>query len=170
MTSRRIQLAQLWVSLLPIANWGWSLSFGASSVHWLDQLYAWQCPRSDDRTLTAWGTAFPLCARCLGIHLGLGVGALAAVFRPPARIAAVAFGLVLAVMALDVATEALAMRPPSASLRLLTGVWVSATATLLLVRSTQERAQMRSRPVERSRPLTGESGADRKQRDTQTRH
>ncbi|MCC6898929.1 MAG: DUF2085 domain-containing protein [Polyangiaceae bacterium] len=88
----------------------------------LETWFAWQCHREVGRTFELFGQAMPVCSRCFGIYLGLGLGAL--VLRPrldvwPLRIW-VAFGAVA--MILDVATEGLAMRPPSGWVRFATGL------------------------------------------------
>ena len=91
----------------------------------LETWFAWQCHREVGRTFLLFGQAMPVCSRCFGIYLGLGLGAL--ILRPrlevwPLRIW-VAFGAVA--MLLDVATEGLAMRPPSGWVRQATGLVLS---------------------------------------------
>jgi uncharacterized membrane protein len=84
--------------------------------------FAFQCHR--DPTRSALLGTFPLavCARCFGIYLGLGAGAL--ILKPkltawPLRIWVASAALL---MLLDVATERLGWRPAWDALRALTGV------------------------------------------------
>ncbi len=95
-------------------------------VHWLsDAVSAWfefQCHRDPGRSLTFWAHTLPVCSRCFGIYVGLGLGAL--FLRPrlgvwPLRIWVF---VAAAVMVGDVFTESLGLRPPSLWLRTLTGV------------------------------------------------
>jgi uncharacterized membrane protein len=95
-------------------------------LHWLsDAVSAWfafQCHRDPARSLTLLAHTLPVCSRCFGIYVGLGLGAL--FLRPrlgvwPLRIW-VAVAAVL--MVVDVWTESLGLRPPSLWLRTLTGV------------------------------------------------
>ena len=95
-------------------------------LHWLsDGVSAWfafQCHRDPARSLTFWAHTLPVCSRCFGIYVGLGLGAL--VLRPrlgawPLRIWV---GVAAVVMVGDVWTESLGLRPPSLWLRTLTGI------------------------------------------------
>jgi uncharacterized membrane protein len=109
-------------------------------------LGAWfelQCHREPDRTGAWLGASLPVCHRCLGIYLGLAVGA--ALLRPqlagPRLLFAV--GAAAALMIADVATEAVGLRPASAVLRVVTGCALAlpvgaAAARALLARATSE--------------------------------
>lgn len=108
--------------------------------------FSFQCHRDAARSLGALGHELPVCARCLGIYLGLGLGAL--VVRP--RLGAVALklvvGLAALVMLLDVLTELLGMRPESALLRLASGLflaWPVAAQLVLSARAELERPALR---------------------------
>jgi uncharacterized membrane protein len=83
----------------------------------LDAWFALQCERDPARMLGVGA----VCARCLGIYVGLGLGALIARPRldfPRLELTLVA---VVALLLLDVASEALGWRGASAPLRLATG-------------------------------------------------
>jgi uncharacterized membrane protein len=84
----------------------------------LDAWFAFQCHRDEVRSL-AFGA---VCTRCLGIYVGLALGAL--VLRP--RLAPKRHLLWICVAAsvlvLDVLSESLGLRPPSAPLRFATGL------------------------------------------------
>ncbi len=104
----------------------------------LDAWFSFQCQQDPARTLHFLGRLLPVCARCLGIYLGLGLGAL--LLRPrlsvwPLRIWV---GVAALVMVLDVATETLGMRPPFAPLRLFTGLLLSYPVGSALVWSARE--------------------------------
>jgi uncharacterized membrane protein len=88
----------------------------------LDRWFAFQCERDPSRTFHVGGAMLPVCARCLGIYLGLGFGAL--VLRPrlavwPLRLWVGGASLLMLV---DVVSEYLGLRPAWAILRLLTGL------------------------------------------------
>jgi uncharacterized membrane protein len=123
---RAVRIALLFVGIAPFLPMFLSsvpgLSLIASAV---DSWFQFQCHREDPRSFHIVGRVVPVCARCFGIYLGLGLGAL--VLRPrlstwPLRIWVGAAALV---MVLDVWTELLGMRPESAWLRLFTGILLS---------------------------------------------
>ncbi len=106
-------------------------------AHAFEAWFAFQCYRDPARTQHFLGELLPVCTRCLGIYLGLGLGAL--ILRPrlsvwPLRIWV---GLGAVFMLLDVATEFLDMRPAWAPLRLATGLFLAypvGTAVVLALR------------------------------------
>jgi uncharacterized membrane protein len=90
-----------------------------------DAWFQFQCHREAARSFHFFGHQLPVCSRCFGIYAGLGLGAV--VLRPrlgvwPLRIWV---GLGALVMVLDVVTELFGMRPESATLRLLTGLFLA---------------------------------------------
>jgi uncharacterized membrane protein len=101
----------------------------------LDAWFSFQCHREDARALVA----SSVCARCLGIYVGLALGAL--VGRPRLRPAWHIAWLVLAAAALlaDVFTEALGWRPPSALLRFMTGLGLAYSASVSVVTAFRTR-------------------------------
>ena len=87
--------------------------------------FEFQCHRELGRSFDLFGVVMSVCSRCFGIYFGLGLGAL--VLRPrldawPLRIWV---GRGAVVMLLDVATEGLAMRPPSGWVRVVTGLFLA---------------------------------------------
>ena len=105
--------------------------------------FAFQCERDPHRTLHWLGHALPVCARCLGIYLGLGLGA--GIMRPALGASGLRLWIVLAaaLMGLDVATEALGLRPAWAPLRLLTGLCLAYPVGVALVSSSRARSAAR---------------------------
>lgn len=95
----------------------------------LDRWFAFQCERDPARMLGVGA----VCARCLGLYVGLGLGALIA--RP--RLASPRLELWLAgaalAMGVDVATEALGWRPAWAPLRFATGFALAYPAGVIVV-------------------------------------
>jgi uncharacterized membrane protein len=95
-------------------------------VHWLsDAVGAWfefQCHRDPERSLTFWAHTLPVCSRCFGIYVGLGLGALC--LRPRLGVWSLRIWVFLAavVMVADVWSESLGLRPPNLWLRTLTGI------------------------------------------------
>lgn len=99
--------------------------------------FGFQCHRDPERALSFGSFVLPVCARCFGIYAGLGLGAL--VLRPrlaPKFVRVWLFGA-LVVMLLDVATELLDMRPPSAALRVGTGLILAWPIGVALVDSAR---------------------------------
>jgi uncharacterized membrane protein len=105
--------------------------------HWIDAWLEFQCGRDPERMLGV-GAA---CARCLGIYGGLGLGALILRPRvPPATL----FRFVLAglaLLALDVGSEALLDRSAWAPLRIATGLAFGYPAGVLIVVAFARRSQ-----------------------------
>jgi uncharacterized membrane protein len=95
--------------------------------------FAFQCHREAARSLVLLGELLPVCTRCFGIYVGLGLGAL--VLRP--RLSAVAarlwVGAAALLMALDVLTESLHMRPEWAPFRALSGVLLAYPVSVSIV-------------------------------------
>jgi uncharacterized membrane protein len=95
----------------------------------LDAWFSFQCHRDAARSLLA----SAVCTRCLGIYVGLALGALVASPRlAPKR--HLAWMLVAsAALVLDVASEALGFRAPSALLRFVTGCLLAYPAAVAVV-------------------------------------
>jgi uncharacterized membrane protein len=114
------------LAALPLAP---RLSRGLPGLAWLGPLglrwFAVQCQRDPARSLVIVGETLPVCARCSGIYLGFGLGAL--VLRPRLTPAALRIWVLPAgaLMLLDVLSEALGLRPAWAPLRLVSGVLLS---------------------------------------------
>lgn len=95
----------------------------------LDAWFRFQCERDPARMLGVGA----VCARCLGLYAGLGAGALVA--RPRLTTTRLELWLAAAALAmlLDVGTEWLGWRPPSAGLRLATGVALGYPAGIAVI-------------------------------------
>jgi uncharacterized membrane protein len=115
---------------------------GVPALEWIGRAFAgwfaFQCHRDPERTLSVAGQLLPVCMRCLGIYVGLGLGAL--VMRPkldtwPLRIWV---GIASVFMILDVITELFALRPAWAPLRLFTGLFLAYPVGAALVRAVRE--------------------------------
>ena len=94
----------------------------------LEAWFSLQCEREPSRGFP--GVA--VCARCLGIYVGLGLGAL--VGRPRLPLGWLQLWIALAALALlaDTLTEAHALRPASASLRFFTGALLAYPIALVI--------------------------------------
>jgi len=106
-----------------------------------DAWFQFQCHREVERSFSVFGHVMPVCTRCFGIYLGLGLGAL--VLRPrlgvwPLRIWV---GVAAVTMVLDVVTENLGMRPASGWFRFVTGVFLSYPVGAALVLSARGEAE-----------------------------
>ncbi len=106
----------------------------------LESWFAFQCHRDPTRSLLLLGRVLPVCSRCFAIYLGLGLGAL--VLRPRLALWPLRIWVALAalLMVLDVWTEALAMRPDSTPIRILTGLLLAYPVGAALVWAAREWA------------------------------
>jgi uncharacterized membrane protein len=111
---------------------------GVEFIGWLlDQWFGYQCHREPDRSLHLWGAVLPVCMRCLGIYLGLGLGAV--VLRP--RLSVVALRVWVAAAALlmiaDVAAYWIGLHHGWTASRLITGVALSYPVGIALVQAAR---------------------------------
>ena len=104
-------------------------SFGEGLEAW----FGFQCHRQPERSLFVDTSQLPVCARCLGIYSGLGLGALVLWPRLRAPVLRLLVAGAALVMLLDVATELLMMRPAAAWVRVATGVLLSWPIAVQLV-------------------------------------
>ena len=106
----------------------------------LDVWFSLQCHRDEARSLV--GSA--VCARCLGIYVGLALGALAA--RPALKPAGHVLWVLAAaaVLVADVLSEALRLRPAFAPLRFVTGAAFAYPAAVSIVRAFRVPARSRA--------------------------
>jgi uncharacterized membrane protein len=103
----------------------------------LDAWFSLQCHREAERSVV--GSA--VCTRCLGIYVGLALGAL--VLRPrlaPRRHVVWMFVAAAALVA-DVLTEALGWRAPNAPLRFVTGLGLAYPAAVSIVGALRARTR-----------------------------
>ena len=89
-----------------------------SAAALLDGWFRFQCERDPVRMLGVGA----VCARCLGLYVGLGAGALLLRPRLGGRRLELWLAVAVVAMLLDVASEALGWRPAWAPLRLATGL------------------------------------------------
>jgi uncharacterized membrane protein len=83
----------------------------------LDAWFSFQCHRDEARSLVT----SAVCARCLGIYVGLALGALALRPKLPPRQHFTWVAIAVALLVADVLSETLAWRPAWAPLRFVTG-------------------------------------------------
>ena len=80
--ARVVRVLLVAVALLPLAP---RLTRGIPGLSWFGQLtvrwFGVQCQRDPARALVLWGQTLPVCARCSGVYLGFGLGALLLVPR-----------------------------------------------------------------------------------------
>jgi uncharacterized membrane protein len=120
----------------------WTEGMGglASLGRALDTWFSFQCHREATRSFAA----SAVCTRCLGIYVGLALGAL--VVRPrlaPKPHVSWLFGASV-VLVLDVASEALGWRAPSAPLRFVTGFALAYPVGVSIVRALRGRTRSRA--------------------------
>jgi uncharacterized membrane protein len=99
--------------------------------HAFDAWFSFQCHRDTARTFAA----SAVCTRCLGIYVGLALGALVA--RPRLAMKPHVLWMLVAGAALlaDVVSEGFGWRPPSAPLRFVTGFALAYPAAVSIVRA-----------------------------------
>jgi len=103
----------------------------------LDLGFILLCHRLPERTLEVGGQLMPVCSRCAGIYLGLGLGAL--LLWPKPTIAQTRWALLAAglLMLTDVVTQDLGIHPVWHPTRLATGAllgWVASSALMAAIR------------------------------------
>lgn len=125
-----------------------SVPFLGTVSHFLQLVLGAACQDQPSRALAPFGHALAVCARCTGLYLGLALGAVLMWPRMRAPVTWACLGCGLFLMALDVATETVGLRPPHAWLRLLTGLQVSYPAALIaLAAYPKEQTATRRRPL-----------------------
>jgi uncharacterized membrane protein len=97
----------------------------------LDAWFVFHCHREEARSLVS----SAVCTRCLGIYVGLAFGALVARPRLPPRKHLFWIGIAAAALSADVLTEAVGWRPPSATLRFVTGALLAYPAGVSIARA-----------------------------------
>jgi len=108
---------------------------GELTLRW----FGFQCQRDAARSLVFLGEALPVCARCSGIYLGFGLGAL--LLRPRLRPTWLRAWVLLAsaLMLPDVLSEACGFRPAWAPLRVLSGAILSYPVGVAVVHAARQR-------------------------------
>ena len=101
--------------------------------------FRFQCQRNPERALSILGQPLPVCARCSGIYLGFGLGAL--FLRPRLEPRWLRLWVIAAsvLMLLDVFSEVFALRPAWAPLRVLSGALLSYPVSAALVHAARAR-------------------------------
>jgi uncharacterized membrane protein len=100
-------------------------------VQALDAWFSLHCHQDPSRTLRVFGHLLPVCARCTGLYAGLLAGALVPVPVATRRRWLGLLGVALAVLLVDVGTQAAGWRVTSLGLRLLTGFMLAFPAARL---------------------------------------
>ena len=128
------------VALLPFVPWVLHGVPGLSLIaQACERWFSFQCQRDPARTLHVFGRALPVCARCSGIYFGLGLGAWIAWPRVSAPILRWWVTLASLFMLLDVLSEALALRPAWAPLRVLSGFALAYPVGVALLGAARSR-------------------------------
>jgi uncharacterized membrane protein len=129
------------IALISLAIWPfvpeWLLACSIEPPRWLEAWFSFQCSRQPSRVLFH----AAVCARCLGIYVGLGFGALALWPRLTPLAARIWVGAASLAMMLDVASEALHMRPPAPLFRLATGLLLAYPVGVALILELRSRTR-----------------------------
>ena len=109
----------------------------------LDTWFSFQCHRDEARSLVA----SAVCARCVGIYIGLALGALALRPKLPPRQHLAWVLVATALLVADVLTEAFGWRPPWAPLRFVTGFSLAYPVGVSIVSAFGERQRASVKPA-----------------------
>lgn len=101
--------------------------------------FSFQCQRAPARALLLVGQPLPVCARCFGIYLGVGLGALLLRPRLEPRGLRIWLAAASALMLLDVFSEVFSLRPAWAPLRVLSGALLAYPVSAALVFAARAR-------------------------------
>lgn len=132
MRRRLVAVARALIVLIGLSPFAPRLlaDLGASAVAVaLDAWFRFQCERDPLRMLAAGA----VCARCLGLYVGLGAGGLVARPRLGGRRLELWLALATLAMLADVGSESLGWRPAWAPLRLATGLLLGYPAGVALI-------------------------------------
>ena len=117
--------------------------------------FSFQCQRDPARALLIWGQPLPVCARCSGVYLGFGLGALLLRPRLKPRWLRLWVSAASVLMLLDVLSEMFALRPAWAPLRVLSGALLSYPVSAALVYAARERWPVAEAQKPYTRPSEG---------------
>ncbi|HEX5100205.1 MAG TPA: DUF2085 domain-containing protein [Polyangiaceae bacterium] len=140
MKGRLVAVARALLVLVGLSPFAPALLAGAGATRLAEALEAWfrfQCERDPQRMLGAGA----VCARCLGLYVGLGLGALLARPRLHARRLELWLGVAALLMLVDVGSEWLGWRAAWAPLRLVTGLLLGYPAGVAVVAGLDARAR-----------------------------
>jgi len=99
----------------------------------IPQLFGLACHQDPERCLVVAGHPMALCARCVGLFLGFGLGAGLAFVRPFARRPALCILLTAVVLtAFDVGAERLGLYTNLIPLRLVTGTILGSAISMMI--------------------------------------
>ena len=149
MKGRLVAAARVLLVLGGLSPFAPALLAAVGATHLAAALDAWfhfQCERDPRRMLAAGA----VCARCLGLYVGLGAGALFARPRLGGRRLELWLGVAVFLMLLDVGSEWLGWRAAWAPLRLATGLLLGYPAGVAVVAGLDTWA----RGVVASAPMT----------------
>ena len=120
----------------------------APAAQALDAWFHFQCERDPARMLTVGA----VCARCLGLYVGLGLGALVARPRLGSRRLELWLALAALAMLADVGSEWLGWRPAWAPLRLGTGLALGYPAGVAVLAGLAAHAAVEGSPASPQKP------------------
>lgn len=132
MKRRLVAVARALLVLVGLSPFAPVLLTGVGATSLAALLEAWfrfQCERDPARMLAAGA----VCARCLGLYVGLGAGALVARPRLGGRRLELWLAVAVFAMLVDVGSEWLGWRPAWAPLRLATGLLLGYPAGVAVV-------------------------------------
>lgn len=141
---RSVRTFLIAAAFLPLAV---PLLESTDATRWIGQalrrLYGLQCHQRIGRSFAIVGIVLPVCARCYGIYLGLGLAGLFG--RPRLRANAykawILIGSVL--LLVDVASEWVGLRPESAWIRTSTGALLAYGIALAMLEAVRPRRHLR---------------------------
>ena len=117
----------------------WAVAEGASP-RWKN-LFRFFCHGMPERSLTVFGEAMPICARCFGIYMGLLAGIAVYVLLPwiQERAARILLYMALVPIGVDGLTQAVGLRVSTNPLRIATGLAVAIAFAMWALAAVQHR-------------------------------
>jgi uncharacterized membrane protein len=105
----------------------------------LQRWFSLQCHGRLDRSVALFGHWFPVCSRCLGIYLGLTLGALLPLRSLSMRVRRAWLVAAAALMVLEVVIQDWTNHPPYHAARILTGVLLAWPVAQIVVAASRDR-------------------------------
>ncbi len=147
---RDTKIVLAFIAAIPTAILGasalctWAIAHGAS-MQWR-MLFRLMCHGKIERSLELFDVPMPICARCVGIYLGMLFGILAfrAILRLRERVMRVVAFVAVTPLAIDGLTQLSGLRESTNELRIATGVIAGFAFGLWILSAVERRDDARS--------------------------
>jgi uncharacterized membrane protein len=133
--TRRVGLVRVFIALLGVSP----MLHIVAPQGFLARWFAFQCHGRLDRSVALFGHWFPVCSRCLGIYLGLTVGALLPLRSLSMTTRRAWLFAAAASMVLEVVIQDSMNHRPYHALRILTGVLLAWPVVQIVIAALRDR-------------------------------